>query len=158
MKINEMEQAAAVLCADPGRLSSQTSDRPGQKAKNLEAMENFCHRLLAQAGSLQTLPVNLLLTEMDEMEKGGAKFMDIRKKDKRKRKQWAATAAGCDVFFMAWLLAIIVWGLSAEKGVPILLVVFTVAIPLVVIAGTLIALIERLKEIEGGEIDEASKY
>lgn len=102
--------------------------------------------------------VKHLLTEMEEMEKGGTKFLDIRKRDKQKRKQGAAIAAGCVILLMVSLLAMAVWSLSLESGTPILLVILTVAIPFVVIVGTLIALIERFQEIEGGEIDEASKY
>lgn len=129
-----------------------------RKRKNLEAMENFCYRLLAEDNSLENLPVEQLLAEMEEMEKGGTKFLDIKKKDKRKRKQGAAIAAGCMVLIMTWLLAIAAWSLSMDSEMPVLSAIFVIAVPLVVIAGTLVALIERFKEIEGGEIDEASKY
>lgn len=129
-----------------------------RKRKNLEAMENFCCRLLSEGNCLENLPVEQLLGEMEEMEKGGTKFLDIRKKDKRKRKQRAAIAAGCVILFMAWLLAIMAWSLSLESEMPVLFAIFVIAVPLVVIAGTLLALMERFKEIEGGEIDEASKY
>lgn len=129
-----------------------------RKRKNLEAMENFCGRLLSEENNLENLPVERLLAEMEEMEKGGMRFLDIRKKDKRKRKQRAAAAAGCVILFMAWLLAITVWGFSVESGTPFPVMIFVIAVPIVIIAGILLALIERFREIEGGEIDEASKY
>lgn len=129
-----------------------------RRRKNLEDVEGFCSRILTTDSSLATLPVEQLLAEMEEMEKGGTKFMDIRKKDKRKRKLRAAVAAGCVVLFMAWILALTVWALVQESETPILFGIFVAAIPLVVIIGTMLALIERFREIEGGEIDEASKY
>lgn len=129
-----------------------------RKRKNLEAMENFCDKLLLEDSSLELLPVERLLTEMEEMEKGGTKFLDIRKRDKRKRKQHAAIAAACVILFMAWLLAIMVWNMTLETGMPVWFIIFVIAIPLAVIVGTLLALAERFKEIEGGEVDEASKY
>ena len=39
-----------------------------------------------------------------------------------------------------------------------LLLIFLIAIPVVIIGGILAALAGRMKEIEGGEEDEASKY
>lgn len=38
------------------------------------------------------------------------------------------------------------------------LLIFLIAIPVVIIGGILAALAGRMKEIEGGEEDEASKY
>ncbi len=129
-----------------------------RRRKNLEAIEGFCGRMLSEKTSLQTFPVEKLLAEMDDLEKGGTKFLDIQKKDKKRRKQYAAVAAGCVILFMAWLLAVMVWGFTAEAGTPILVMIFMALFPLAVIGGTLAALIQRFKEIEGGEIDEASKY
>lgn len=130
----------------------------GRKRKNLEAVEGFCRKILSEADTLRTLPVNQLLAQMEDMEKGGTRFLDIQKKDKQKKKQRAAIAAGCVILFMAWLLAIMIWNLSMEAGVPILFMIFVILFPLLVIVGTSIALIQRFKEIEGGEMDEAAKY
>lgn len=130
----------------------------GRKRKNLEAVEGFCRKILSETDTLQTLPVNQLLAQMEDMEKGGTRFLDIQKKDKQKKKQRAAIAAGCVILFMAWLLTIMIWNLSMEAGVPILFMIFVILFPLLVIVGTLIALIQRFKEIEGGEMDEAAKY
>lgn len=129
-----------------------------RRRKNLEAMEEFCGRMLSRKFCLQTLPVEELLAKMADLEKGGTRFLDIRKKDKKRRKQHAALAAGCIIVLMAWLLAITVWGFTMEEYTPVLVIVFVTFIPLAVIAGTLIALIQRFREIEGGEMDEASKY
>ena len=45
-----------------------------------------------------------------------------------------------------------------EPEIPILLAAAFIVVPLIGIIGTVAALRERLKEIEGGELDEASKY
>lgn len=129
-----------------------------RRRTNLEAMEGFCAGMLAQKAGLQTFPVERFLAEMEDMEKGGTKFLDIQKRDKKRRKQYAAIAAGCVILFMAWLLAIMVWGFTAETGTPVPVIIFVAFFPSAVIAGTLAALIQRFKEIEGGEMDEASKY
>lgn len=53
---------------------------------------------------------------------------------------------------------IIVFWANAQDPIPLGLLLLITGIPAVIIAGTLIALAGRMKEIEGGEEDEASKY
>lgn len=131
-----------------------------RKQKNLEANAKFCHRLLMENAELNTLRLQELLTEMEHLEKGGTKFMDIKGKDKQKRRKGAFTGALAAILFMAVFLGIILWAAVAnpESAPPLPLLVLLFAIPVLGIIGTLAALKERIKEIEGGELDEASKY
>ena len=129
-----------------------------RRAKNLEAANAFCRRLLAEDAQLSSLPVEQLLTEMKNMEEGGTKFVDIRKKDKKARKQGAIIGALAAISLMALFLGICVWGLITDPEMPVIVAVFLLVFPTVVIVCTLFVLRERLKEIEGGELDEASKY
>ena len=64
------------------------------------------------------------------------------------------------VAFMASLMALMIWGFTtdADQAPPLPLVVVLVAIPGIVILGVLLALIQRVQEIEKGEIDDARKY
>lgn len=128
-----------------------------RRLRNLEATEGFCRNLLAENVILENLPVEQLLQEMDNMEKGGTKFMDIRKKDKRERKKGAFIGAGLFILLMAGCLATAVWGIIIAS-IPVIPAVILVAIPSIMIICTLFVLRERFKEIEGGEMDEASKY
>ncbi len=127
-----------------------------RKKQNLKAIESFCSRVLAAGQDLQALPMEKLLLEMEDMEKGGTKFMDIRKKDNRKRKQGAFLAAGSAILFMAWLLGIMALAMATDPEVPVPVIIFIIAFPVVGITGILFALFQRIKEIEGGELDEAS--
>lgn len=129
-----------------------------RKSKNLQTMENFCGRILAEAAEPGSLPTQRLLSEMDDIEKGGVKFLDIQKKDKQRKKKNAIIAAVTAVALMAIFLANVLIGIIAAPGIPVFLAILVTAVPIVGIAGTLLALRERLKEIEGGEIYEASKY
>ena len=134
-----------------------------RKRQNLEAMEKFCNRILSDNTELKELPVEQLLTEMKDMEKGGTKFMNVLKKDKNTRKRTSIIAALTAIAFMAWFLGIMIFVFVKTFAFvttpePILFAVFIIAFPLMGITGTLLALRERLKEIEGGELDEASKY
>ena len=57
-------------------------------------------------------------------------------------------------------IALLVWAFTTDPAdaPPLPLVVFFVAIPAVVIVGVLIALLQRFKQIKGGEEDAASQY
>lgn len=129
-----------------------------RRSKNLNAMEGFCERLLGEHCELNTLNVENLLTEMDQMEEGGTKFVNVQNKDKSKRKQDSLIAAFVAILFMALFLALMIWAIYTEPEIPAIFVVLIVSFPIIGIVGTILALKERFKEIEGGELDEASKY
>ena len=61
------------------------------------------------------------------------------------------------VAFMIGIAALFVWADSIDP-LPLFGIALVVAVPLAVIIGVILALCERLKEIKGGEEDEASKY
>ena len=129
-----------------------------RRMKNLDAMERVCSRILVENTDLKKLPVQQLLSEMEHMEEGGTKFVDIRKKDKTKRKKDALIAAFAAILFMVLFLILMIWTATVDADVPIILSILLISIPTIGIIGTVLALRERFKEIEGGELDEASKY
>lgn len=131
-----------------------------RRLRNLEATESFCRSLLAESAKhavLENLSVEQFLREMDNMEKGGTKFMNVRERDKRERKMGAFIGAGLFILLMAACLATTIWGIVIAP-IPIIPAAILVAIPVTMIVCTLYVLMERFKEIEGGEMDEASKY
>lgn len=128
-----------------------------RESKNLASIQSFCQRLLSEDVTLDSLNLEQLLSDMENMEEGGTHFMDIKKKDKRLLKKNALIAAGIAICIMLIPIGVILWGISQEP-IPLVVVLLFILLPLVAIGGTLLALKERLKEIEGGELDEASKY
>lgn len=129
-----------------------------RRSRNLEATNAFCRRLLAEDAQLGALNVPMLLQEMETMEEGGTKFVNIRKKDSKERKRGALIGGFAAILVMALPIVLVTIALLTEPGTPFLLALAFIAVPLIGIIGTVIALRERLKEIEGGELDEASKY
>lgn len=129
-----------------------------RRSKNLDAMESFCGRILTEYAELNTLPVEQLLIEMDNMEEGGTKFVNIQNKDKVKRKKDALIAAFVAILFMVMFLCLMIWVIFTEPEIPAVLIILIVSFPILGIVGTILALKERFSEIEGGELDEASKY
>lgn len=130
-----------------------------RESKNLESVQGFCQNILASDATLDTLPVEQLLSDMENMEIGGTRFMDIHKKDKKQKRKNALIAAITAILVMSLPIILILWA-SATAGDPVppgVIILFG-AISLTCIIGTILALRERFKEIEGGELDEASKY
>ena len=128
------------------------------RREGLIKMQEMCERLIAEHQSLDTLNAENCLEEIEQMEKEGARFMDVKKTDiRKKRKTGAIAGAVIMTLLMAISVVILLWA-NAEDPIPVGLLVFLIAIPVIIIGGTLVALAGRMKEIEGGEEDEASKY
>ena len=87
---------------------------------------------------------------------------DTRKKTKKKSaKKAAIICAGVFICFLVLYLAGVIYPLLGIDGAEVLgtgLLAFYGLIIFVIIIGILIALRSRLKELEGGEEDEARKY
>ena len=129
-----------------------------RQKKNLVQVQAFCEGLLNADLSLETLDATQCLEQMERLEKEGTNFMDVRKTDVHKKKiMGAALGGGIMVIFMAAMIGIMIWG-CMEDPVPIGFMLFMIGIPAAVIIGVIAALIGRVKEIKGGEEDEASKY
>ena len=121
-------------------------------------MQEMCERLILEHQSLDTLNAENCLEEIERLEKEGAKFMDVKKTDvRKKRKTGAIVGAVIMILLMAFSIVMMLWA-NTQDPIPVGLLAFLIAIPVVIIGGTLVALVGRIKEIEGGEEDEASKY
>ena len=108
--------------------------------------------------SLDTLNAENCLEEIEQMEKEGARFMDIKKTDiRKKRRTGAIIGAVVMILLMGFTIGLMLWA-NTQDPIPTGLLIFLIAIPVVIIGGILAALAGRMKEIEGGEEDEASKY
>ena len=155
--IEDMRQMYAGQKSLRSCLEYQVEEMERQK-KNLVQVQAFCEQLLNADLSLETLDATQCLEQMERLEKEGTNFMDVRKTDVHKKKiMGAALGGGIMVIFMAAMIGIMIWG-CMEDPVPIGFMLFMIGIPAAVIIGVIAALIGRVKEIKGGEEDEASKY
>ena len=84
--------------------------------------------------------------------------MDIKKTDiRKKRRTGAIIGAVVMILLMGFTIGLMLWA-NTQDPIPTGLLIFLIAIPVVIIGGILAALAGRMKESEGGEEDEASKY
>lgn len=138
-------------------LEYQVGEMERQK-KNLLQIQAFCEELLDTGSSLETLNASRCLEQMEYLEKEGTNFMDVRKTDVHKKKiMGAALGGGIMIVLMAAMIGLMAWGCMVDP-VPIGAMLFMIGIPAAVIIGVIAAMIGRVREIEGGEEDEASKY
>ncbi len=128
-----------------------------KRGRDLERMQELCSQLAENERSLDTLNAAGWLDQMKILEKGGVQFMDASRSDVRQRKWGAILSAVASILFMAAVIWLLLWA-NHQDPLPTALIVFMVTIPAVVIIGIGLALIQRIRELKGGELDEAGKY
>lgn len=129
-----------------------------RQKETLTQMQAVSDQIIASRVSLENLATQSYLDQIEQMEKEGMDFMDVGKKDIRKEKRLGAIIAGIlMILLMLVPAAAIIWATKVEQ-VPILVIIAFTVVPIALAVCILVALVGRIKEIEGGEEDEASKY
>ena len=155
-----VEEIKAVLNCDKTleECLEQHKDTLKKECANLTNMQNLADAILQNQNTLDGLQTDEWLDEMEKMEKEGVDFVNVSKIDVHRKKKLGAAIGGVFmIVLMAFFMGILLWGNSQEPLPPVLLV-FLIGFPILFIVCTVVALRSRLKEIEGGEEDEAAKY
>ena len=128
--------------------------------ESIRRTQLYCRQLLERKIRLETLDVDGCLEQMDKLEQEGVKFMEESHRDTRKKKQKGALlGAGIMLFLTLAPIALVLWiSASTKETIPMWILVFFIGISLAVSVAIVAALVSRIKEIKGGEEDEASKY
>ena len=131
-----------------------------REQENLETMKLLCGRLRDAEVTLAALEAEHYLEEMEQMEREGTNFVNIKKNDTRKRYVGPILAAAVFTGLMGAVIALMVWAFAVdpEGAPPLPVLIFLLALPVVPVVGVFLALIQRFKQIKGGEEDVASKY
>ena len=128
------------------------------RQREMDIMKEMCKEIIEADVQFDNLGADSYLEEMRELEKGGVKFMDVNKTDIKKTKRGPIIAATVSILFFIAMIIFIGWAELTDPETPIGFVIAIVVLFVAMIIGTIAALKERLKEIEGGEINEARKY
>ena len=123
-----------------------------KQKSNLTKMYNLTEEIINQKCELNNLKTDEWLEKMENMEKEGIDFVNISKIDIHMKKKM-----GVMIVFMIFLIGMFLWGNSVDP-IPLGLLIVLVAIPVVIIVCIIGVLIGRIREIDGGEEDEAAKY
>ena len=155
-EIRRMQAGGTV--ADGMRRHLVTLER---ERKSLEQSIQLCGSLKDREERLDALDAAALLEEMERLEQTGTTFQDKQKHDaKPVRYAGAVVMALLTTALMAALIVLMVWGFTVDPAdaPPLALLLVLVAIPGVIILGVLLALFQRVKEIQRGEEDDAKNY
>lgn len=129
-----------------------------RQKRDLDQMTKFCEMLMRENTSLESLDAELCLEQMEHLEKEGTSFMDVNTTDvKKKRRNGAVLGAAFMIGVMLAVIALVLW-VSTQEEMPLPVLGIGIGVPVVIMVGVLAALRSRLKEIQGGEEDEAAKY
>lgn len=129
-----------------------------KQKSNLTKMYNLTEEIINQKCELNNLKTDEWLEKMENMEKEGIDFVNISKIDIHMKKKMGVIIGGAVmIVFMIFLIGMFLWGNSVDP-IPLGLLIVLVAIPVVIIVCIIGVLIGRIREIDGGEEDEAAKY
>lgn len=123
---------------------------------NLMETSGLCRLILEDNNLYQTLSPDKYLERMMEMEEKGTKFRNVSN-DAIMQKRGSILAAIIFILIMSALVGAIVWGYTQDP-IPNLLFGLFLLVPVAFIGAVIVALLQRIKELEGGEEDAARKY
>ena len=128
--------------------------------ENLTQSEALCSRLRSEEGTLADLDAGKILVEMEALERSGTAFQNKHQYDVRLSYVAPVVVSVLMTLLMAGLLVLMIWGMQTDpEGMPpLFFMVLMLLIPLLVIGGGVLALLQRIGEIRKGEMDDARKY
>ena len=127
------------------------------RQKNLDTARRLCTELAKTPGLLSALDPEAALAEMARLEQEGVRFIDVQKTDRKRKAHGAWLSALAFIGLMAMAEGLMVWALTVAP-VPLPVALLLAGWPLVFVAGALLALRQRLKEIRKGEEDAYRNY
>lgn len=129
-----------------------------KEQENLEHMQNLARSILQNNDTIDTLNTDMWLESVDNLEKEGTSFVDLSKEDihlKKKLGVYLSGGAGVllmMVYFVAMICAFL------YDDLPLGALLGLTIIPAIIVSCIIYVVKSRIKEIDGGEEDEASKY
>ena len=127
---------------------------------NLDQAIRLCAGLTDRQERLGDLDAGSILKEMEAMEQSGATFQNKQKRDVRIRYVAPVAITVVMLLLMGGIAGLILWltALSAEEAPPAFILAVLALVPLVISGGVVLALVQRIREIGRGEIDDAKNY
>ena len=155
-EIRRMQEGAQTV-GDGMRRHLITLER---EKRNLEEAARLCALLTERETPLGELDAAGVLEEMSALEQSGTTFQNKQRQDVRIRYVAPVVISAVMVALLAALIALMLWAFYLEpaNSPPLALVLVIVAVPALIIAGVVLALFQRIREIGKGEIDDAKKY
>lgn len=120
-------------------------------------IKNMCYDIVNSNLEFDNIDITKYSEEMNIINKRGVTLKDFKKKDHKKILGACLSSLIFSLFFLAFIILFTVI-LFTDTEFPLILYIIIVSIFGFPIFGIIINLIKRIKEIRGGEENEASKY
>lgn len=124
---------------------------------SLEETTRLCQLLSEETCQYQTFSPDKYLERMVEMEQEGTKFLNVNRHDIRQKKLGPIIFSFLFILIMIGSIAGLIWEYVTDS-ISLWLMVLFLLIPITMILSVIAVLLQRMKEIEGGEEDVARKY
>ena len=131
-----------------------------REKQNLEHSISFCRNLQVMDTSISSLEIERFLGEMEELEKNGTTFKNKQTSDIRIRYVAPSVITLMMIALISAFIVLIVWGYlsSPADAPPLWFLWICIGVCLALGIGVVLALIQRVREIGKGEIDDARHY
>ena len=131
-----------------------------REKQNLEHSISFCRNLQVMDTSISSLEIERFLGEMEELEKNGTTFKNKQTSDIRIRYVAPSVITLMMIALISAFIVLIVWGYlsSPADAPPLWFLWICIGVCLALGVGVVLALIQRVREIGKGEIDDAKNY
>ena len=126
---------------------------------NYLKIQNMCNDIISHHDTYSNIDISKYVIDMNILNKEGFTMRNLNTNHNKKILEACLSSFIFSLMFI-FLAFIITYFefINPEDAMPILIYIFFMIILLVPIVGIIINLIRRIKEIKGGEEDEASKY
>lgn len=126
--------------------------------ENLEQSIRLCSRLTSCQERLCDLDAGAVLSEMEAMEQTGTTFQNKQKQDFRIRYVAPVMITLLIVLLMGGILLLMAGAVLSSEPMPMIIAAVIAVFPLIIIAGVVFSLVQRIQEIRKGEEDDAKNF
>lgn len=150
-------QSGALTVGDAMRRQIITVSR---EMRNLQQAAALCEELQSWEIPLSSVDAEAVLAQMTKLEQQGTSFQNRQEQDVRVQYVTPIVVTCFMVALMAALSGILIWAyhIDPENAPPFLLILVFVLIFAAIGLGAVLALTQRIREIQKGEINDAQKY
>lgn len=125
--------------------------------KEFNKIKIMCYEITDSNLDFNTIDITKYSEEMNVINKRGVTLKDFKKKNQRKILGACLSSLAFSAFFIMFIIFFTIL-LFVEEDFPIMIYIILVMIFGFPVLGIVVNLIKRIKEIKGGEENEASKY
>lgn len=124
---------------------------------SLEETTRLCRLLSEETCQYATFSPDKYLERMVEMEQEGTKFLNVSRHDIMHKKLAPMIFSSLFIVIMIGIITAVIWS-YLTAAISLWATGLLILIPIVMIMSIVTVLLQRMKEIEGGEEDVARKY